>query len=223
MAFMIFGKTITLVTTMLIFSSVAYIVHAGNNLYVIGVMPNQIDVVATFAPVPARYDYSRRIRKQFESHWIINDPDSIVVNQGIISDSDYYNSTVISNSYSTYQEVIHIGEILHKILQSRTSATQPVSVAFVSSAYHMRRIKMLTDRYVSSDQLTISYLSVPYDQYEEEVEPGNRYLWFKSRTLRMEALKNWVYYIRFYKISTPIEVLENKIDDYISNLITESK
>jgi hypothetical protein len=190
-----------------------YIFHAGMNLLHSSSIPSDIDVVVTFAPIEIRYEYSRELREEYDSHWIIGDPGHLVSRKAIIGEADYNNATLITDSYSTYSEIVEI----RKILDNISIAENNISIALVSSHFHMRRIKMLTERYLNSANFNIHYLPVPDDMYEPYLKSSAYESWWKHKDLQIEAFKNLLYELRVYRVYTHTRKLKKILRAYLSS------
>lgn len=201
------GVELLLTMTVVVVLALVYIVHAGENLRYSSDVPGELDIVATFAPEKIRYQYTRALREKHNSHWIINDPNSMLTRRGQFSESDLENSTVLTSSYSTYHEMLAISKTLERLQEIMRPDSGSLNVALVSSPHHMRRIKMLADRYIRIKNINVYFLPVPQDIYESHLPASYYPEWWKHRLLRKEALRNLVYVIYGYKVYTPIEKL----------------
>jgi len=170
----------SIVLTLILLSAIAFI-RAGTWLIVADPLPGKVDVVFTFAGESARVNYSKEVMSRISSaHWVLSDYKNgharILRNEGF----DMDRVSVIDTCTSTYAEVSALSRWINDNKQK--DGNKDLSVALVSSPYHMRRIKFMVGRIFHNSALHFYYIPVPLDRYNWNKKMFGT--WWRSKPLR---------------------------------------
>ncbi len=152
---------------LLVLATIMLLRNAGTYLLVNDPLPEELDLIFTFAGENARNHYSEELLKQFpETHWLLSDYKDGYVRILRRDSFDMSRVTVVDTCKNTFSEVLALKEYLHlsgkNLLKERRKSLQ---IGLVSGPYHMRRIKMMTKKAIKSNEIDLYYLPVPLDKY----------------------------------------------------------
>lgn len=155
-------------------------------------VPENLDIVFTFAGEGVRVDYSQSlIQKHSGAVWVLSDYENGYARLLRKKNFDMNRVVVIDTCKNTKSEV----DALAQWMIQTGETGQNCSVGLVSSPYHMRRIQMMVNKKFTNKKANFYYLPVPLSQYKWSSEMVNN--WWKtsevSRVVFME-LQKIVYY-----------------------------
>lgn len=141
--------------------------NAGTYLLVKNPLPEELDLIFTFAGENARNHYTEELLRQFPgTHWLLSDYKDGYVRILRRENFDMSRVTIIDTCKNTFSEVLALREFLRlsgkNLLREHRKSLQ---VGLVSGPYHMRRIKMMTKKAIKSSEIDFYYLPVPLDKY----------------------------------------------------------
>ena len=141
---------------------------AGVWLLVRDTIPDQVDVVFTFAGDRHRVFYSRELMLKFSgAHWLLSDYIDGYAKILRKNDFDMSRVTVVDTCENTIAEV----QMLFRFLEENIpKLPQKTVVALVSSPYHMRRIQLMVRHQKKLDHVDFKYTPVPLDRYNVSKE-----------------------------------------------------
>lgn len=163
----------------------------GSWLLVADVPPASIDIICTFAGDNKRVDYSKKLMIAHPgAHWVLSDYKD---GHGRLLQKNHFDMsrvTIIDTCKSTLSEVTAFSLWLEEYRKrmAGSGAERTVSVALVSSPYHMRRIRIMTERRMSIDSIAVYLLPVPLDKYLWS-EDTFRYWWRSNATASITTLE----------------------------------
>jgi hypothetical protein len=184
---------------LLVCGAVFAVLNIGDWLVVSDPLPARIDFIFTFAGQNPRLTYSKELMERYgDAHWILSDfhhfYSRILTRNGF----DMARVSAVDTASSTLSEVRALRDWLRTNTGSfqRTPAaadTAPghshsiLSIGLVSSPYHMRRIKFMTNDIFRDHQKDVRfyYLPVPFERFHWTRQDMRA--WWRSKTLRTFA------------------------------------
>jgi hypothetical protein len=167
-----------------------------NFLYLKDDIPENIDVLFTFSGDPERIRYSNDIFIKYNTDfWLLSFSNEISLNS-IFDNNDFSNNiSIVDTCKNTYSEIISLNQYL---MNKFKSDQQPVRIVLVSSYFHLKRIKLLVNRLIKTQNYYFYYIPVPYDRYQNKF---NKNYWFIDKHYRNSIIKETIKYIYYYFIS----------------------
>jgi hypothetical protein len=118
--------------------------NLGNWLLLSSPLPNNLDVIVTFAEEPERIRYSRLLFDKFPGvYWIISYRDSNIVKEYLPSGLEMSRIFMVDTCKHTQTEILFVKKWLEKNSTLYEKRNLPC-VGFVSSPFHQLRIRWLS-------------------------------------------------------------------------------
>lgn len=144
-------------------------------------LPDRIDLVVTFAGDSRRVNYSKHLMERYpNAHWLLSDYKN---GYGRILKNKNYamgRVSVVDTCKNTLAEIYATAAWIDDRASEHTSE-QPLSVGLVSSPYHMRRIGLMANRYLSGAGVTCYLLPVPLKKYKWEKKTFQ--YWWRNKSI----------------------------------------
>ena len=174
--------------------SIAVIVFlkAGQWLVLSNPVPPRADLIFTCAGENARLTYARELLERFPSaHWVLSDENHIYQHLLARDRFDMSRVSLLDSCSDTFLEIkglagwLSRGAVLPDSLHHAFSNRQ-LTIVFVSSPYHMRRIKFMAENIFGKEKHRFYYCPVPLDWYHLTREDLR--FWWRSKILRRDVM-----------------------------------
>ncbi|HLV32860.1 MAG TPA: ElyC/SanA/YdcF family protein [Chitinispirillaceae bacterium] len=140
--------------------------NIANWLIVSDSVPQNLNIVFTFAGEGVRVDYSRSLMQKYpEATWVLSDYENGYARLLRKNKFNMDRVVVIDTCKNTKSEVNALAQWVDQIKPASDSGST-ISIGLVSSPYHMRRIKMMINRRFKDKNIKFHYLPVPLKQYK---------------------------------------------------------
>lgn len=137
----------------------------GRWLVISDPIPENLDLIVTFAGERERVAYSRELSTKFpKSFWILSDYKDGY--SRLLRKSNFNMSRVhiVDTCQNTVSEIDAVKKWIRNNQQKFKDKSQ-ISIGLVSSPYHMRRIQLIVKNQLKNDSYRFHYLPVPLERY----------------------------------------------------------
>jgi hypothetical protein len=167
---------------------------AGVWLLVDDPLPEDLDVIFTFAGERYRVDYSAELMNKYPgAHWVLSDFENGYFNHIRKKPTDISRITVVDTCVSTISEV----KCLFGYLKyHRNQYPEHLNVGLVSSPYHMRRIKLMVKSQSKISNVKFTYLPVPLESYNTSDEMYKK--WWNYNNISQVVFSEFPKIVYFY-------------------------
>jgi len=194
-----FSLCAVLIVSMLL--TVAFILYEAGQLKKNYEYKSDVDIIFTFGATRGRIAHSRELfSANDQSLWIISDPYWNLLSRGMATKEDMLNARTISDVNSTYEEVKELVAVLPDFLEEFDKPNKDISIGLVSDRFHLRRIQVLSERYLSEFGLSIYYLPVSETHSRKFITQAVFNKWYTNGMLIKEIMKIILYRFRSYLV-----------------------
>lgn len=168
--------------------------EAGVWLLVKDPLPDNVDIVFTFAGERHRVDYSSELMmKYLKAHWVLSDFKDGYYNYIKKKNFDISRVTVVDTCISTIFEVKSLFGYLE---DHQNLYPEGITVGLVSGPYHMRRIQLMVKSRSRLNNVKFVYLPVPLKSYNTSDEMYKR--WWNYRNISSVVFSELPKILYFY-------------------------
>jgi uncharacterized SAM-binding protein YcdF (DUF218 family) len=161
-------------------------------------LPQSLNAVFTFAGDVHRINYSKELFNRYpQARWLMSYPSRKIVIPLRRDGFDTSRIAIVDTCKNTNAEVWFITDWARHVAatDNRFSRAQPLRVGFVSSPFHMRRIRMAVLKTPRDESCAYYYLPVPLEHYGWTKSDYRS--WWKNDQLRSAVwleFKKFTYY-----------------------------
>jgi hypothetical protein len=167
---------------------------AGVWLLVDDPLPEDINVIFTFAGEKYRVDYSAELMiKCPGAHWVLSDFKNGYFSYARKKTTDISRITVVDTCVNTIAEVKCLFGYLR---EHRNQYPKDMTVGLISSPYHMRRIKLMVKSQAKISNVKFTYLPVPLEAYNNSNEMYKK--WWDSKEISDVVFSEFPKILYFY-------------------------
>ncbi len=142
------------------------LLNMGRWLVIYDPIPENLDLIVTFAGENERVAYSRELSMQYpQSFWILSDYKNGY--SRLLRKSSFNMSRVhiVDTCQNTVSEIDAVDKWIKGNQQKFTNKSK-ISIGLISSPYHMRRIQLIAKKQFKKDDFRFYYLPVPLERYK---------------------------------------------------------
>lgn len=153
-------------STLFIVLCLFMLLNMGRWLVIYDPIPENLDLIVTFAGEQRRVAYSRELAMKFpQSSWILSDYKNGY--SRLLRKSNFNMSRVhiVDTCQNTVSEIDAVAKWI-KNNQQKFSEKSRISIGLVSSPYHMRRIQLIVKKHFKNSDFSFHYLPVPLERYK---------------------------------------------------------
>ncbi|NLL11917.1 MAG: DUF218 domain-containing protein [Fibrobacter sp.] len=153
-------------STLFIVLCLFMLLNMGRWLVIYDPIPENLDLIVTFAGEQRRVAYSRELAMKFpQSSWILSDYKNGY--SRLLRKSNFNMSRVhiVDTCQNTVSEIDAVAKWI-KNNQQKFSEKSRISIGLVSSPYHMRRIQLIVKKQFKNSDFSFHYLPVPLERYK---------------------------------------------------------
>ncbi|HEX3019821.1 MAG TPA: ElyC/SanA/YdcF family protein [Chitinispirillaceae bacterium] len=173
-------------------------INAGRWLVISDPLPENLDLIFTFAGEHERVAYSKELTSKYpRSFWMLSDYKNGYAR--LLRKSNFNMSIVqiVDTCKNTVSEVNALRTWLKNNKQFQNNTR--LSIGLVSSPYHMRRIKLITKKEFKKSNIDFHFLPVPLDRYNW-TSKMLQYWWNTGAVSRVviSELQKIIYFLLIY-------------------------
>lgn len=175
------------------------LLNLGRWLLIYDPIPENLDLIVTFAGEQQRVAYSRELSMKFpQSCWILSDYKNGY--SRLLRKSNFNMSRVhiVDTCQNTVSEIDAVAKWI-KDNQQRFIGKSRISIGLVSSPYHMRRIQLIVKKQFKKHDFRFHYLPVPLERYKWTTKMFK--YWWSTGTVSRAVISEFqkiIYFILVY-------------------------
>jgi len=173
--------------------------NMGRWLVISDPIPEDLDIIVTFAGERERVAYSRELSAKFpKSFWILSDYKNGYSRLLRKSNFDMSRVHIVDTCQNTVSEIDAVKKWI-KNNQQKFKGKSQISIGLVSSPYHMRRIQLIVKNQFKNDIYRFYYLPVPLERYNWTAKMF-KYWWSTGSVSRavISEFQKIIYFILIY-------------------------